>query len=321
MVTAFGEIPWANLDGPPGDTSALRLIWSVTRESAASQRRVRPSLEVKDERAGDKENDKENHKEIQTQDEAPPCKAQLGQNEKVNGSQATRAMAPGAQTERYWQSEYDGHRTQLVMPYSNLASGEPIPAGLRYALSIGLAIATLLVIGLLSLVVARRLFGSRNVFWWGARAERTVDRHEPGRDDFNAIWKSLSREDQVFLHQLAQGRLGNPANKNSIKRLAEAGLIQFDPWPRIADDRFRDYAQTAEKEEDFDAWELQASKSVWKSIRTPLLVVLLIVVGLLLWLSSSSMQIITTVLAGLASLVGYVTQTASVFRAASGGKG
>jgi hypothetical protein len=209
------------------------------------------------------------------------------------------------------------------MPYARSTSGESIPAALRYALTMVLAIVTLLIIGMLSLMVARRLFGSRNAFRWGARPERTVDRPEPkpGLDDFKATWKILSQEDQVFLHQLAQGRLVNPANEKSIKRLAQAGLIEFDPWPKIADDRFREYAQTAEKEEDFDAWELEASKSLWKSIRTPLLVVLLIVVGLLLWLSSSSMQIITTVLAGLASLVGYVTQTASVFRAASGGKG
>jgi hypothetical protein len=112
----------------------------------------------------------------------------------------------------------------------------------------------------------------------------------------------------------------NPANEKGIRGLAEAGIIVFDPWPRIADPGFAAYALTAEKEEDFDAWELIASKNLWNSIRTPLLIVLLVVVGLLLWLSSSSMQIITTVLAGLASLVGYVTQTASVFRAVGAAK-
>jgi hypothetical protein len=346
-VTAFSEIPWANLSGPPGETSPLRLIWSVTRESAASQKRVRPSREVK---AGQGENgdgssapglntaagDKERERG------SPNSDAKVEQGDKGNrsgerktgpsggkgeGALATQAQAcnaaPEAPSEPYWQPEYDGHRTKLIMPYARSTSGESIPAALRYALTMVLAIVTLLIIGMLSLMVARRLFGSRNAFRWGARPERTVDRPEPkpGLDDFKATWKILSQEDQVFLHQLAQGRLVNPANEKSIKRLAQAGLIEFDPWPKIADDRFREYAQTAEKEEDFDAWELEASKSLWKSIRTPLLVVLLIVVGLLLWLSSSSMQIITTVLAGLASLVGYVTQTASVFRAAGGGKG
>jgi hypothetical protein len=291
-LTSFGEIPWANLRGPPGEHSPLRSIWSVTRESQAAQRRAWGSREVKT--------------------------VQEGADKPANGKSAA---CERERTERYFQREYDDHRMRMVMPYSRPGASDSIPRELRYGLVIALALLTLLIIGLVSLTIARRLFGSRNVCWWGARAEQAGAPRAVGQGDFKATWEVLSRDDQVVLHQLAQGRLVNPANVKGIRGLAEAGLVVFDPWPRIADASFQAYALTAEKEEDFDAWELMASKNLWNSIRTPLLIVLLVGVGLLLWLSSSSMQIITTVLAGLASLVGYVTQTASVFRAVGSAKG
>jgi uncharacterized protein involved in cysteine biosynthesis len=98
-------------------------------------------------------------------------------------------------------------------------------------------------------------------------------------------------------------------------------LIKFDPWPKIADDSFKAFVDTAENQADFATWQDEASKSVWNSIRTPLLILLLIVVGLFLWLSSTSMQIVMTVLAGLATLLGYLGQAQNFIRGSGGPKG
>ena len=81
-----------------------------------------------------------------------------------------------------------------------------------------------------------------------------------------------------------------------------------------------EYAETqAWEEEEFQKAQQDASHSLWNSIRTPLLVVVLIVVGVLLYVSSTTMQIVTTVFAGLASLLTYVSQTQNFLR--QSGKG
>jgi len=236
-----------------------------------------------------------------------------------------------------WQREYDGHRVRLVAWYSErdreqygqskrpsspanakdpLGAEEQgsIPAGLRNSLVLLLFAGSLLSIYVLTLSVARRLFGSRSVFLFGPQTTRTAPADAPSRDP-GAVWEGLKQADQLYLHQLAHDQMVNPTNEEGIERLTEDRLIKFDPWPKIADEKLQRYAETqAWEEEEFQKAQQEASLSVWNRIRTPLLVVVLIVVGILLYVSSTTMQIVTTVFAGLASLLTYVSQAQNFLR-------
>ena len=284
--TGLGDIPWANRDGPPGPDSLFALIWSVTAES-------------------------------------PIPKRSAWRGRDVNANVQTSMQRRTAET--YWQPEYDGHITKLAVPYAQETATQAMPGTLRYGLAILLAVGVLIAVHFLTSRVAHRLFGSDNVFRYGRLVPKVplsgATNQKEKNADFYAIWRELGREDRLLLHQLSKNRLINPTNTESIKRLAQKGLIKFDPWPKIADDSFKAFVETAEDQADFATWQSEASKSVWNSIRTPLLILLLIVVGLFLWLSSTSMQIVMTVLAGLATLLGYLGQAQNFIRGGGGPKG
>jgi hypothetical protein len=291
-LSAFNGIPWTNVQsGPPGDRSWLRLVWSATRDSPVPAR------------SGWTRHDRRENKD--TEDRGGQLDVKL------------------------WQREYDGHRMRLVVlgrapngggdlpeTSSQTEERESIPGALRSALALMLAAATIYFIYRMALIVARRLLGSRGAFLYGPDATRPAEARG-NADAVTASWESLDSEDRLLLHQLAKGHLANPANTEGIGRLAKLGLIKFDPWLKIADRGLEVLANRADDKE-LENLLHEASASAWNSIRTPLLIVMLVVVGLLLYVSSTSMQIVTTVLAGVASLLGYVSQYQSFIRGGTG---
>ena len=311
-VTSFKDIPWWNLRGPPADDALLRLIWSATHNSTVSRSWL------------------------------PPERSAGGEGSQEDGgkrpaSSKTDAWWLQTHAQTKWQREYDGHRVSLVAWYSERdreqyeesktsssasspkeppAAGDPdsIPLGLRKVVLLLLLAGSLLGIYVLTLSVSRRLFGSRSVFLFGPRTARTAP-SDTSTDDPAETWGKLKQADQLYLHQLAHDQMVNPTNEEGIERLTAARLLKFDPWPKIADPKLHEYAETqAWEEEEFRKAQQDASHSLWNSIRTPLLVVVLIVVGVLLYVSSTTMQIVTTVFAGLASLLTYVSQTQNFLR-------
>jgi hypothetical protein len=210
-----------------------------------------------------------------------------------------------------------------------------------------LLLALVLVLLLVSWVMARRLFGIRIPF-----ASRHVD-PEPSQsmpvepllqiefhiaelerehgsaftskdgDDirmarcaniYAKIWSKRSREEQLLLHQLAQGKFANPENYPVIEKLLYLGYLKLDPWAKISDRGLAAYARHAEKDSLFDEWQRAASASTWNSIRTPLLLLVMVVVGVLMWVAGTTMQILSATLAGMATLFGYVTQVTNLFK-------
>jgi hypothetical protein len=128
------------------------------------------------------------------------------------------------------------------------------------------------------------------------------------------IWKKRSQDERLLLHQLAQGKFANPENRAVIERLLHLGYLKLDPWPKIADRGLAAYARHAEKDSLFEKWQRAASSNTWNRIRTPLLLVVIVVVGVLMWVAGSTMQILSATLAGMATLFGYVTQVTNLFK-------
>lgn len=131
---------------------------------------------------------------------------------------------------------------------------------------------------------------------------------------YKRLWEHLSSEEQLLLHELAKGELANPADRSVIERLLRQGLLTPDPWPRITDEALGRYAAASERASELAEWQHEAVRSTWTSIRTPLLLLLLVVVAALMWLAGSTMQLLSTVLAGTAALFGHFMQAANLLR-------
>lgn len=128
------------------------------------------------------------------------------------------------------------------------------------------------------------------------------------------IWSKRSQDERLLLHQLAEGKFANPENRGVIERLLHLGYLRLDPWPTIADRGLAAYARHAEDDSLFEKWQRAASSNTWNRIRTPLLLVVIVLVGVLMWVAGSTMQILSATLAGMATLFGYFTQVTNLFK-------
>jgi hypothetical protein len=131
---------------------------------------------------------------------------------------------------------------------------------------------------------------------------------------YNEMWRALGADEQLLLHHLATGRYANPENQPVIERLLRRGYLTLAPWPTIVEPGFAEFIRTAPHTASFDQLREQSSKTVWGRLRTPLLVLVIVVAIALMWLAGSAMQILTGVLAGVATLLGTITQVTSFVR-------
>jgi len=135
---------------------------------------------------------------------------------------------------------------------------------------------------------------------------------------YRDVWRSLSADERHLLHQLALGHFANPENDVIVERLLHRGYIRLRPWPVITDQGLAEFARTAPGHEEFIEdrlqWASAAAGSTWHRIRIPLLSGgLMIAVGLMIF-AGGAMQILLTSLAGVAALLGHVTQVTNFVR-------
>jgi hypothetical protein len=213
----------------------------------------------------------------------------------------------------------------------------------RYDSAIALTVITLgciLLITLLSALAARRLFGIRIPFagrftpsasnprdasqlldaelelleMKKANALAVTSKDESDwravncRHIYQRMWKAVTTEEQLLLHQLAGRQYANPENQIVIERLLRRGYLTLAPWPRIVEPGFADFVRTVQPDELLGRLKYETTHSLWGRLRTPLLVVVAVVAGLLMWLAGSTMHILAGALAGVAALFGSIAQ-------------
>jgi hypothetical protein len=128
------------------------------------------------------------------------------------------------------------------------------------------------------------------------------------------MWQALSVDERLLLHQLARGKFVNPENSPVIEQLLRRGYLKLRPWPRIVESGFAEFARTAETEQKFADWQRAASRNLWTGIRIPLFIIVVVITASLMWLAGSAMQILSTTLAGVATLFGVIAQVTNFVR-------
>ncbi|HEY5807689.1 MAG TPA: hypothetical protein VIT67_06960, partial [Povalibacter sp.] len=132
---------------------------------------------------------------------------------------------------------------------------------------------------------------------------------------YDAAWKAVERkEERVLLHQLARGYFANPENRTVIESLLRRNYLKLWPWPRIVEAGFAEYIRTLDSQQDLAELRQETSQNLWHRIRTPLLLLIVVGVGLLMWLAGSAMQILSATLAGIGALFSSITQVANFGR-------
>jgi hypothetical protein len=139
--------------------------------------------------------------------------------------------------------------------------------------------------------------------------------------DHHRIWKLCSRAERVLLYELARGRLANPRNTTVIEGLLARGLLQLDPWPKIADESFEKFVRTAETSDEVAQWQEanQDAGKRWRSIFTGiLLAALLLAVLWFNWSAGEKFKAVNAILAGAIVFLGQIGQAFNFVRGGSG---
>lgn len=130
---------------------------------------------------------------------------------------------------------------------------------------------------------------------------------------YRQMWEALEQahDQQLLLLHLAHGRYANPENQLVIEQLLQRGYITLAPWPRIIEPGFAEFIRRVHPSDALDELRYEASHTPWSQWRTPVLIVVIIIAGMLMWLAGSAMHILMGVLGGVATLFGSITQVTS----------
>ncbi|TCI02873.1 hypothetical protein EZV61_11295 [Corallincola luteus] len=110
-------------------------------------------------------------------------------------------------------------------------------------------------------------------------------------------WELCTRDEKVALYQLASGSFINCHNLEVIEHLERGGYIVRDPRLRICNRSFARFVLAAERSEVMEIWLQEASVSQWNVIRIPLLTLIVVAVGAMLYLFNTEMESMAAALA------------------------
>jgi hypothetical protein len=198
--------------------------------------------------------------------------------------------------------------------------GGLIPS-LSGVLLMGVALAAILMAArTLARFLARRLFGLAASYT--PTKLPSPQRKGPGGATMSkTAWEGFSEAKRKQLYDLARGRLPNPRNEEVICELLQDGrFVVLKPWPQIRSPNLCREIIKAVKPADLSAWQRAATTSTWRTVRTPLFVVLAALVGWLTWSAGGSMKIVSTILVGGIAFLGQLLQLFSLARSPTSAK-
>jgi hypothetical protein len=122
---------------------------------------------------------------------------------------------------------------------------------------------------------------------------------------YKLIWSACTRPEKLLLVQLAQTGMVNPRATGTLQELVRKGVIELKPQPRIMNETFRHFLETAEAPDTVKAWESEAGESPWLIIRNVVVGLTLIALVVLAATQNQTLQTATTVIsAATAALAG-----------------
>lgn len=100
---------------------------------------------------------------------------------------------------------------------------------------------------------------------------------DAAEQEYRALWSCLSEADRMVASQLARGAIVSRDQRAALRRLTARGLIVRDPELRLFNESFAAYVRGRVSEDAQIAWEHGGERSLWRQLRQPLFLSLVVV--------------------------------------------
>ena len=155
-----------------------------------------------------------------------------------------------------------------------------------------------------------------NVCTW-SREQVIVRLQAEMAEYYERQWRICSREEQLALLQIAEGKFLNTADFAALSHLLHRGLVVRNPTFEVMNESFANWLRTTEKGGHFEQYRHAAERSgTWRLLRLPVLVAVVGSVSLLGYLNQENVEfmiaLLPALLSGLPVLVSSVLQSKPV---------
>jgi hypothetical protein len=165
-------------------------------------------------------------------------------------------------------------------------------------------------------LLAYRLFGLDKRYTSRKAYTPAAGDEPPTRETFKAtVWNRISPAARLLLYQLASRRIPNPRADAAIDELLERRLVHLDPWPKVRwPKKVEPLILHAQTTDEFHAWERNATRGLWRTLRPILFIALMVLIAVLSWAAGGSMRALSAILVATAAFLGQLSQLAGFIR-------
>jgi hypothetical protein len=135
-----------------------------------------------------------------------------------------------------------------------------------------------------------------------------------GGKPFPDKWNWLKDPERLALYQIARHELIDPRNFAVLEAPLRAGMIRLNPWPEPVSEGMRKDILDVAPRADFAKLQREAGDSVWRKVRGPLFVILMVLIAWLSWAAGGSMKALMAVLVATVAFVGQLLQLVNFAR-------
>jgi hypothetical protein len=121
---------------------------------------------------------------------------------------------------------------------------------------------------------------------------------------YKLFWSACTRPEKLMLVQLAQTGLVNPLGKDTLQELIRKGLIVMTPYPKIMNESFERFLQTAADREQIAKWEKEGGESHWPLVRNVLMILLVFALVMIGVSQDHTLQAISGIVAAVGGSIG-----------------
>ncbi|MEQ8234231.1 MAG: hypothetical protein RKL32_21185 [Gammaproteobacteria bacterium] len=127
------------------------------------------------------------------------------------------------------------------------------------------------------------------------------------RPVYAAHWRALDITERLFLYQVAIGHMPKLGNATLVRRMARHSALRVCPLG-LRSEPYRRYIRDAEATGTFEAWQAAARSERWEAVRTPGIILVVLLVGLLVFISGTSLHLVAGAVGSLVAIIGGLSQ-------------
>lgn len=127
-------------------------------------------------------------------------------------------------------------------------------------------------------------------------------------------WEVCTKDERILMYQLATGHIANPLAHEPLEHLIRRGyLINCGRWI-LASKSFSNFVLSAENQDTYDKWLEESKESFWRYLRIPILTLIFVLFGFILYSATEAYESIIGVMTALLGLFPLLLRNISLFK-------